>query len=104
MPPTSKQCGPSFFDRAFGDVLALHFIACYNADNTAEESAFIANVQHVERLKQGVDAWNDWREKHITEAFNPRVIAHELLFPVAHTSSRSVLTNGCSSSALRGCV
>jgi hypothetical protein len=36
--------------RAFGDVLALHCIACYNAESTAGESTFMAYPEHVEHL------------------------------------------------------
>jgi hypothetical protein len=51
--------------KAFEGVLALHFIACYNAKSTAEESAFMANPEHVEHCKQGVDAWNYWRRRNL---------------------------------------
>jgi hypothetical protein len=47
------------------DMLALHCAACYNAGTTAEENTFMANPEHLDTLRQGVDTWNAWRKKNL---------------------------------------
>ena len=51
-------------DQAFGDVLELHFIACYNAGTTTKESTFLTNQEQRELIKQGVAVWNSWRARN----------------------------------------
>ena len=37
-------------------------VGCYMAAD--EEGISMAKQEHLKRLKQGVKAWNQWREKH----------------------------------------